>query len=99
MGVTGGGDVPFWDCALAQLGRWRFATAIARVRLSKIDDYLADNVCCYRLSDLGHAVNDKAQSGTGALGNSSGEPRPLAKNARRTGHPRFVDGESMGQPQ
>jgi uncharacterized protein (DUF4415 family) len=26
------------------------------------------------------------------------KPRPLAKNARRAGHPRFVCGESMGQP-
>jgi hypothetical protein len=33
--------------------------AITRVRLSKIGDYLPDNVSCLRLSGLGHAVNDK----------------------------------------
>ena len=33
--------------------------AIARVRLSKIGDYLPDNVSRPRLSGLGHAVNDK----------------------------------------
>jgi len=43
---------------------WAFGTgsgrhAIARVRLSKIGDYLPDNVSCLRLSGLGHAVNDK----------------------------------------
>jgi hypothetical protein len=34
--------------------------AIARVRLSKIAVYLVDNVSSGRLSDFGHAVNDKA---------------------------------------
>jgi hypothetical protein len=31
--------------------------------LSKIGDYLPDNVCCTRLSDLKNGVNDKARCG------------------------------------
>ena len=34
------------------------------VRLSKIDDYLADNISCIRLSELKPAVNDKARWGS-----------------------------------
>jgi hypothetical protein len=30
-------------------------------------------------------------------GETNEKPHPLAKNARRAGHPRFVDSESMGQ--
>ena len=52
------------------------ATAISWVRLSKIDDYLVDNVRCNRLSDLGHAVNDKGRCGTGSSGNSPGGSVP-----------------------
>jgi hypothetical protein len=46
---------------------------IAWVRLSKTDDYLADNVSSTRLSDLGHRVNDKARFGAEAFENSPGE--------------------------
>jgi len=42
-----------------------------RSRLSKIDDYLSDNISCIRLSDTGDGVNDKAGCGTEKLGNQS----------------------------
>ena len=41
--------------------------------------YLVDNVCCNRLSDLNHGVNDKVRCVTEASGNSpmSRKPRDL----------------------
>jgi len=48
---------------------------IAWVRLSKIDDYLADNVSCNRLSDLGDRVNDKAAVRSWGLWKQSGGAR------------------------
>jgi len=53
---------------------------MTRVGLSKIDDYLVDNVCCSRLSDLGHAVNDKAWWGTEGSGNSPRSRKPVQSN-------------------
>lgn len=51
--------------------------AVAWVRLSKIEYYLPDNVSYSRLSDLAHAVNDKARRGMRPLKTGSGEfPRP-----------------------
>jgi len=59
MGVTGGTASHF---GTAGFGTWRrrCATAIAWVRLSKIDDYLVDNVSKLRLSDMNRLVNKKA---------------------------------------
>ena len=79
---------------------------LARIGLSKIDGYLVDNVSSCRLSWLDRAVNDKAGCGTQF---SEKQPRresfpqpqskgPLTKNARRTGHPGLLWGESVGQP-
>ena len=57
----GGRDVPLWN-KRTSLGRGSRSCA-AWVRLSKIDDYLVDNVCCSRLSDLEVVVNDKTPRG------------------------------------
>ena len=38
--------------------------------------YLVDNLCCDRLSDLNHAVNDKVRCGTEAWGNSPMSRKP-----------------------
>ena len=59
--------------ATSQFGTWASAWGAVsghsvRVRLSKIVDYLVDNVCCNRLSELGHAVNAKASLRTQASG-------------------------------
>jgi hypothetical protein len=67
MGVAGGRDescFPFWT------GPGLRSYAIAWVRLSKIVDYLVDNVYADRLSDLWRPVNDKARCGTEGLGES-----------------------------
>ena len=47
----------------------RVEVPLVLVRLSKIDDYLVDNISGCRLSQLGHAVNDKARGGTQAFEN------------------------------
>jgi len=50
--------------------------AVALVRLSKIVDYLVDNVSSDRLSDLKRVVNDKACCRIRGLGESQGrKPR------------------------
>ena len=46
---------------------------MARIGLSKIDDYRRDNVCCIRLCYLKHAVNDKKGGrGTDGSGGCAG---------------------------
>jgi hypothetical protein len=56
--------------------------SIAWVRLSKIKNYLIDNVCCNRLSYKRHAVNDKGFCGTKGSVNS-----PRSRKPRDLGHP------------
>src|SRR5579859_1117405 len=55
MGVSSGTGRtrPILEPGVGQKPRHRL------VRLSKIEDYLADNLLCIRLSDLRHTVNDK----------------------------------------
>jgi hypothetical protein len=57
MGVRGGCAVVVRP--ILELGR-AYRSRLARVRLSKIDDYLVDNLSCHRLSELRRAVNDKS---------------------------------------
>jgi hypothetical protein len=64
--VTNEPFVPFWNGDMP--GVWNGLEAtFARVKLSKIEDYLADDASCSRLSWLGHAVNEKARVGSGSV--------------------------------
>ena len=60
MGVSTGATgsrVPLWNSGVPR------GQASPGVRLSKIFDYLVDNLSCNRLSDLRYVVNDKARCG------------------------------------
>jgi len=64
MGVSADSASHFGNRASA----WgRVEVALVRVRLSKIDNYLVDNISGCRLSQLGHAVNEKARCGIRAF--------------------------------
>jgi len=80
-------------------------TPMVRLSKSKDGDYLRDNLCMFILSGARREVKQKAGRQpspvpvlgilgltTLALGSScetAEQPRPLAKNARRAGHPHF----------
>jgi hypothetical protein len=58
--------IPFRNCGEAGIWSEARSNAIAWARLSKIIDYLVDNMSYIRLSKLGRGVNDKTRGGTEA---------------------------------
>jgi hypothetical protein len=59
---------------ILELGRvrhlgWKLCHRLGQIVKDRC--YLVDNVCCNRLSDLNHAVNDKVRCGTEASGKQS----------------------------
>jgi hypothetical protein len=58
----------------------RFGTKSLRpVELSKIDDYLWDNLCVYMLSEVVGEIKKKADEGTVAVSNRESRAHPLRK--------------------
>jgi hypothetical protein len=55
----GGREVPFWNRTDSLERGSPRSRVVTRVKLSKIEDYLADNVSCSSLSDSKYMVDDK----------------------------------------